>query len=139
MPARDEITRDWLASVLRQDSYEVRPGERDADTLLAKHETRPNITVRLNRSMGVITITHFWRLKKPGWGQDKAILESLNDANRRSWLSTFYRDGDGDLGVSSYIVLTDSVSTSDITGFLDKEANKFQELVVLSDLIKWIQ
>lgn len=139
MPARAEITRDWLSDVLSRAEYEVQPAEKDEDTLLARHELRPNITVRLNHNLGIITITHFWRLKKPGLGWDKAVLRALNDANCRSWLSTFYRDGDGDLGVSSYIVLAEQLHAEDVLGFLENEASKFQEVVVLSELAKWIE
>ena len=139
MPTADQITREWLGQVLFEGGYEVEPSSKNPDLLHAKHPRRPNVAARLNRSVGIISFVHFWRMKKPGWGEEKAMLAALNQANGMSWVSTYYRDNDGDLGVSSYIVITESLTQADVLRFLEEEATHFVDITERSGLRRFIE
>jgi Putative bacterial sensory transduction regulator/zinc-ribbon domain len=134
----DEITHMWLRDVLSGDGYEVKELEEDKG-LLAKHPTRPNIRVRINPKLNLITIQHFWSMKQPGWGGQKELLSVINAANSSSWIGTFAVDKDGDLNVSSYVPLATRLSEHDILGFLETESESFVRIVSHTDLKSYIK
>jgi hypothetical protein len=133
------VTKEWIASLLPAGGYtNVRFGNRDAEVVAADHPTRPNITLRARTELGLITVVHSWRLKKPGWGGEKELLAVLNKANGTSWYDTFCRDSDGDLIVTSYITISEGLSEQDVLRHLEREASSFRETINVSDLVKWM-
>jgi hypothetical protein len=137
---RAQVTQDWLRGVLAKGGYDVRVDEKNSDLLRARYEgARPNLTVRLRPGERIVSFMHFWRMKKPGWGQEKDLLSALNKANGASWFSTFARDSDGDLMVSSYLFLTDSMNEDDVLTFVDKEASAFLQVINASGLSQWVE
>ena len=138
MVARKEVTLDWLKNVLIQEGYEI-VAEPQVDKLIAKHPSRPNIIAAINRDLNVISFVHSWKLKKPDlFHHEKQLLTAINTADSMSWYETFYRDKDGDLGVSSILFLTEQLSEADVADFLRREAAKFTPLLVLSKLKEWM-
>lgn len=134
-----EVTREWLAGILSRAGYTTHPSESDANAITAKHPTRSNINLTIRRNIGLITISAWWGVKKPGWGQEKALLAALNDANSRSWFNTHALDKDGDLMVSAYIPLAHQLSEQDIAGFLGRMNDSFLECVKNTGLGQFIK
>ena len=137
--APDEVTREWLRDVLSGDGYDVKFSEKDPNAVHAKHRVRPNILITVRTNLSLITIQHWWGIKKPGWGGDARLRAALNDANARSWRDTFSLDKEGDLTVSAYIVLPHRLTDQDILGFLDKEAIGFVETLRASGLQEFVK
>ncbi|MEW6335782.1 MAG: YbjN domain-containing protein [Acidobacteriota bacterium] len=139
MTTAASVTKDWIASLLPQGGYtNIRFSTRDPEVIVADHPTRPNITLRARPELGLITVVHSWRLKKPGWGGEKDLLVVFNKANSTSWYDTFYRDNEGDLIVSSYITIADGLSEQNVLQHLDREASSFRETINVSELVKWM-
>ena len=135
----DEVTREWLMEVMSRDGYQVQASDKDANTILAKHQTRPNIVVTIRKGVGLITIQSWWTLKKSNWSQDKAFVVALNEANAQSWFDTFAVDKDGDLTVSAYITLAQELTEQDILGFLERESLSFATTVKSSGLMNYLK
>lgn len=74
-----------------------------------------------------------------GFGKDKDFRKAVNLANRSSWYDTFYVDDEGDLIVSFYIPLAESLTEQDITKFLELESVNFQLIVVSSGLVSFVK
>jgi hypothetical protein len=139
MAAVYEPTKDWLAGVLPEGGYtDVRFGSRDPEVVVADHPSRPNITLKIRRDLGIIAIMHSWRMKKTGWGQGKDVLAAINKANAVTWLNNFTRDDEGDLLVTSYVTLTEGMAGRDVLLHLEREASQFRNAISASDLAKWI-
>jgi hypothetical protein len=136
---RAAVDSAWLMEVLQSGGYEVQRGSTDAEAMVAKHPARPNVILKIHPELGLITITHFWHLKKAGFGQHKDLLEKLNKANSESWRDTFYIDAQGDLAVSSYITLADHLAPEDVTSFLEREGMGFSQVVATSALKDHVQ
>jgi hypothetical protein len=135
----DEVTREWLMEILSRGGYQATASDKDANTILAKHESKPNIVVTIRKNQGMITIQHWWPMKKPNWGQDKALVAALNQANAQSWFDTFAIDNDGDLTVSAYITLAQELAEHDVLGFLDKEPASFATVIKSSGLMGFLK
>lgn len=133
----DEVTYAWLREVLAGDRYEVK--EVDDWGLLAKHSERPNIHVRLRPKLNLITIQHFWSVKKARWGGQKGLLNAVNEANSISWVDTFAVDKDGDLNVSNYILLATRLSERDILRFIETESELFVKIITTTSLKDYIK
>lgn len=139
MAATSELNREWLAGLLPEGGYtNVRFGSRDPEVVVADHPSRPNITLKVRRDLGIIAVMHSWRLKKASWGQGKDLLVALNKANATGWLECFTQDDEGDLLVTSYVTLTEGVAARDVLLHLEREALQFRTATATSDLIKWI-
>lgn len=136
MPSGNELSLEWIREVVANDGYDV---SIESDFVRAKHDSRPNVLIKIRPELGLLTVSHFWGMKKPGFGGAGKILEALNRANSMSWISTFFRDDDGDLGVTSYVVLTNDVSAHDLRTFLERESTKFKEVLLLSGLHEYVQ
>lgn len=133
-----QIDQAWLRDALRDAGYDVSDGTEGS--IRAKHSVRPNVIAKVRDNLNAITFVHVWGRKK-GFlgGGDGAFRTAVNNANRRSWLSIFSVDGDGDLLVSSYIYIADGLTPSDVDEFLDRESQSFKEIVVLCELHKHLQ
>ena len=90
-------------------------------------------------AMSIILFQSIWKMKQGGFGAKKDILKAVNEANRESFIDTFYTDADGDLWVSSYIVLTDHITPGDVTRFLQREMLTFFAISQKSGLGEHIQ
>ncbi len=133
------VGKDWIAGMLPAGGYtNVRFGSRDPEVVAADHPSRPNITLRVRPELGLITVVHSWRLKKPGWGGEKDLLAVLNKANGTSWYDTFCRDNEGDLLVNSYITLSEGLSEQNVLLHLEREASSFRETIATSGLREWM-
>jgi hypothetical protein len=136
----DAVDSAWLMEVLTSQGYQdVRRGTSDSQLVLAKHPNRPNLSVKVHPELGLISIKHYWHLKKAKFGGHKDLMEKVNEANSESWRDTFYIDRDGDLAVSSYITLADQVSADDIASFLDRESGGFALVVAQSGLAEHME
>jgi hypothetical protein len=133
------VTKEWLKDVLSKGGYETRYGERDAFSVLCRHPSRPNISVKHRPDQNIVLVSHAWGLNRPGWGQEKGLLEAINKANSASWYDTVYRDSEGDMGVSSYMYLCESLRESDLLGFVEREAMHFMGLLGQTGLRAWIK
>lgn len=134
-----EITRDVLVRLLQKSGYQnVRVDSTDPDLILAKHSERPSISLKIRKNLRIITLQHYWKLKKPGWGEEKKIAVAINQANNKSWLDIFSLDSAGDLSVSSYITLAENLTEDDIVFHLEQEARLFLQVALGSDLAQWM-
>lgn len=133
-----EVTREWLAEILGRAGYTTTNSETDADLVSAKHPSRSNVNVTIRRNLGLITIAAWWSLKKPGWGQEKALLSALNEANARSWTNTHSVDKSGDLMVSAYIVLAHQLSERDVAALLERMNDSFFDCVKATALGQFV-
>ncbi len=132
MPRGQEVTQEWLSGVLRGQGYDVTPAD-TPDVLRSRHPSRPNLIVAIKRDQKIISFRHYWGLKS-SLAKSKELRDAINAANASSWYETFYSDKDGDLAVSSYMVITDSISKQDIEVFLDKLTTAFHAAVISSGL-----
>lgn len=139
MPTAAEVNREWLKDALAQAGYEVRFSDKDPEVIIAKHPSRANLTARVKPRQRIVAFSHFWTLNKPGWGKDKDQLEAINKANSMGWYDTFFRDNDGDLGVTFYLFLTDNISEADVAEVVEKEAENFRETLNASQLRAWLK
>jgi len=139
MPTATEVNGAWLKDALARAGYEVRPSEKDPLIVIAKHGTRPNLTARIKPHQRIIAFSHYWSLNKPGWGKDKDQIEAINRANSMGWYDTFFRDKDGDLGVTLYLLLTENVSDADVSQLVGKEADSLRETLLASKLRAWLK
>jgi hypothetical protein len=137
--SRNEVTREWLRDVLNWTGYDANLSDNDANAVTAKHPSRANIVMVIRRNLGMITIQSWWGLKKPGWGQDKALLAALNEANAQSWLNTFSVDKEGDLLVSAYVFLTHQLTEQDISSFLEKASDSFFSVIKGTELRNYLK
>ncbi|MGD9495761.1 MAG: YbjN domain-containing protein [Armatimonadota bacterium] len=128
----------WLREALRAAGYEV-TDVGDGSGVRANHPKRPNVIARVRDTLGIITFQHYWRRKKGLLRSDGAFRTAVGEANSKSWLSTFYIDHEGDLGVSSYIYITDGLQPGDIDRFLEKEAELFTNVAIASGLVAHLQ
>lgn len=136
----EDITIAWLGTVLKKGGYDTKPSDSNPEVLQARYDGgRPNLTVRVRAGDRIISFTHFWKMKKPGWGQEGNLLGALNKANSQSWYDTFARDSDGDLMVSSYLFMAEGVSEGDVLAFVEKEAAHFLQVVNVAGLMQWLQ
>jgi len=55
------------------------------------------------------------------------------------WYDTFFRDKDGDLGVTFYLLLTENVSDADVSQLVEEEADSFRETLLASKLRAWLK
>lgn len=136
MKSSADVTPEWLAGLLQQVGYDVETGGDGA--IRARHQSKPNMVVKLRKDLGLITIMHFWSMKKVGFGASGKLMEAINRANSISWRSTFFRDKDGDLGVSSCIPLSVSIADEDVLGFLDRTFEEFLVTVSASGLSNYL-
>jgi hypothetical protein len=133
----EQVTPQWLGEIFKRLGYSVElTGD---DTLRVKHETKPNMIVTVRHSLGLITLQHYWNLKKSVFGGQGNMMSAVNRANSSSWRSTFYIDKDGDLGVSSYMALTSKVSGQDVIDFLEKGFDEFMQVVATSNLHDYLK
>ena len=128
----------WLREALRAAGYDVSETS-DGGGVKANHSRRPNVIARVRDTLGIITFQHYWRRKKGLLRGDGAFRAAVDAANSKSWLSTFYIDEDGDLGVSSYIYITDGLQPGDVDRFLEREAELFTNITVVSGLVGHLQ
>jgi hypothetical protein len=134
-----EVTKEWLTEVLRKGGYDANPHPTVADVVVARYDgPRPNLTVRVRPGERIVSFLHFWKLKKPGWGQDKDFTTALEKANGNSWYDSFSRDKDGDLMVSFYLFLVDGITEGDVLALVEKEANHFMQVTTSTGLRQWI-
>jgi Putative bacterial sensory transduction regulator len=132
------VDASWLQDILKSSGYE--PTVVDSRTVWGKHPgSRPNVRLTVHHELGLITIFHFWHLKKGGLGSHKDLMEKINKANAQSWRDTFYIDSDGDLGVSSYITLAEQMSPQEIQSFLEQESVGFATTVFQTGLVQHVQ
>jgi hypothetical protein len=132
------IDRAWLADVLKADGYETElpPGQ---ETVRARHHQRPNLIAKVIEPQGIIEFVHFWHTEH-GFGKDKQFREAVNQANLKSLFETFAIDPDGDLMVSSYIVLPErGLTEDDIRGFLSRVSEHFLIVLMGSGLREFVQ
>ena len=136
--APGDVTIDWLREVLAKAGYSSTPSEKTPETLSCKHDRRSNVQLRIQRELGLITGTYWWKLQKPGWGGEAKLLAAINQANANAWRQTYAVDTDGDLIVSFYILLANRLSEGDILQFLEKEQTGFTATAstTLKDFIK---
>ncbi len=128
----------WLRDVLSSCGYDAKLV--DARTVAATYPAgRPNVRLAVHHELELITIIHYWHLKKGGFGSHKDLMEKINKANSESWRDTFYIDSDGDLAVSSYITLGEQMSATEIRQFLEKESMGFATTVLHSGLVEHVQ
>lgn len=139
MPSKSELTKEWISSTLAKAGYETRYGERDPGAVVAKHSGRPNITVKYRPEQNIILITHSWGLKSPGFMQKGAVVEAVNKANSMSWYDTLYVDSDGDLSISAYIFVSESITEENLVDFVSREADHFMLTIAKSGLMEWIK
>lgn len=126
--APGDLTREWLREVLERAGYDATLSEKDSNAVSGKYPgSRPNVVMTIRKQLGIITIASWWNLKKAGWGQEKALLAAINEANGRSWFNTCSVDKDGDLLVSAYICLTCRLTEQDIAAFLERTAESFMD------------
>ncbi len=134
---REAVNIGWLKDALSQDGYAVT--ELGDNVLAAKKSGATNLVVKLVPAMSIILFQSIWKMKQGGFGAKKDILKAVNEANRESFIDTFYTDADGDLWVSSYIVLTDHITPGDVTRFLQREMLTFFAISQKSGLGEHIQ
>lgn len=115
-----EVSPEWLKSILESQSYQVEVAPQDANSLIARHDSRPNLILTLRRNVSLVTIQSWFNLKKPSWGQKGNCLAALNKANSIQWLCTcFAPDSQDTLMVSTFIYLTERLSSRDVAAFLE--------------------
>jgi hypothetical protein len=91
----------------------------------AKHPSRPNIVCLIKENWGILEFITFYKSQK-GHGKEKQLHEAVEKANETSPFATFYIDKDGDMAISSYIVLVErGLTEGDVTRFLAKTAENF--------------
>lgn len=135
----NEVTREWVQDVLRKAGYDAKLSDTDANTVIAPHPNRINLVVTIRRNLGLITFQSWINMKKPGWGQDKALLVAVNEANASSWRNTYALDKEGDLSLSAYIFLARALSDQDITHFLENASDEFFAVVSASGLRNFVK
>ena len=129
---RDAVNVEWLKAVLSEADYAVTDGPEG--TVLAKGSGKPNVVAKIVPGMSIILFRTIWGMKKGGFGAKKDILKEVNEANRESFIETFYTDTDGDLWTSSYIVLTEDITPNDVINFLQRETVAFLAVAQKSGL-----
>lgn len=135
MPAAQDVNQEWLRAVLSGAGYNVTISD---EMLLARHSSRPNLGASIRLGNGIISFRHVWGTQV-GFGKDKDFRKALNLANRSSWYDTFYVDDEGDLIVSFYIPLTESLTEQDVVKFIEQESVSFQLIVVSSGLVSFVK
>jgi len=137
--ARESVNKQWLEAIFRQAGYEISelpgmPGE----AFGAKHPTMPNRIVNILPT-GIISFRSIYGAKPGGFGSKKEFEHEVEQANRESFLDTFYLDKDGDLWISSYIFVTDHMTGADVLRFLELEHSSFMLEVAKTGLVKHLK
>jgi hypothetical protein len=121
-----EVTGEWLKSVLESDGFSVELDTSDTNKMVATHSKRPNQVVQIRRELGIVSLQSPWTLKKRRWGAKEGLLEAVNNANSNSWYSTFYANLDADrLTSSTYFQLAERLSGADVLGHLGRVEEDF--------------
>jgi Putative bacterial sensory transduction regulator len=131
------VTREWLRDVLAADGYDVTLPAEQVEAVYAKHPSRPNIVCLIKQNWGILEFITFYKAQP---GKEKQLHEAVEKANETSPFATFYIDKDGDMAISSYIVLVErGLTEGDVTRFLAKTAENFWLVSAQADLKDVVQ
>src|SRR5215210_8592245 len=118
------VTIEWLKDIVAMLGYDTEVS--NGDRLRLRHQQRPNGFLTLDKDQSLIRLISYAGMKPPEATEKKLEqYADLNSANLSASVSTFYLDRDGDVGVYSYMPLTESLSGRDIVSWLDKYNNDF--------------
>jgi hypothetical protein len=112
----EQITLDWLASILVEEGYDVKKGE---ESFLAIHDRLTDLMVTISPSLQSIMFLSFWKTSVPSQ-KEHEFLSALNKANRKGIIFLFSADetSSHDVRVIGSISITEKVSRRDILKFL---------------------
>jgi hypothetical protein len=132
-----EVSVEWLKTILENLEYKVEPLS-SSTSLLAKHETNPNLAFDIRREAEIITVQSLWNIPPPKWLQKNDFLVALNKANSVNWFCTCYSSESLDsLNISSFIFLSERLSSRDITVFIEMFASGVLDVLNRSGIRKF--
>lgn len=119
----EKIDIGWVARVLKTMGYEIEPGV-DSDNsqgVRARHKTRCNFYVMVNRELKSMAVRCGWTLNKVGWGQRAALATALNKANQLAEVGAYFtEEGEKVVVVWELFYLTTQVSEQDLVSFFER-------------------
>ena len=132
-----EVTVEWLKAIIEGLGYKVDPPSNNT-SLIATHETNPNLVFDIRREAGIITVQSLWNIAQPKWLQKSDFLAALNKANSLHWFCTCYSPESLDsLNISSFIFLSERLSGRDIAVFVEMFASGVLEVINRSGIKKF--
>lgn len=115
-----EVSVEWLKGILEACEYKIDVRPENHLMFIAYHEKKPTLVLELIPSINIISIQSYFKITKLDLGQRGNLFESLNKANSYNRLGIFsVNESMNDLGISTFIYLTEKISTRDIVTFID--------------------
>ena len=109
--------------------------ELEKQSLLVKHDVKPNMVIELKASNRFIGVIGFGPSKGPGILQKSGFLEAINKANTQSFVVNFsWAPGSTAITTSTFMWLASKVSARDIADFTDVFAEQITHLFTASGL-----
>src|ERR1700689_3464098 len=84
----EQITLDWLASILVEEGYDIEKGD---ESFLAIHERLTDLMVTISPSLQSIMFLSFWKTSVLSL-KEREFLSALNKANRKGIIFSFSAD-----------------------------------------------
>ncbi len=133
-----DVTLSWLKSILDSQGYSTEVRNEDPNTIISKHKDHPNLIVTLKPGGPIITLESPWILKGVSWSQKKEFLQTINLANSINWLCTCFSPEPHDsLQITTYIYLTERISSRDILSLIDMFNNGIYAIFEKSGIKKF--
>jgi hypothetical protein len=112
----EQITLDWLASILVEEGYDIEKGD---ESFLAIHERLTDLMVTISPFLQSIMFLSFWKTSVPP-EKEREFLSDLNKANRKGIIFSISSDEKSsyDVRIIGSIFMTEKVSRRDILKFL---------------------
>lgn len=134
--SRSDISISWLKNVFEKLNHSIKDMEDNPNVFIARIDDRYNILIGLNPDF--ISFRTFFNLsKKSGWGRKDKLLTAVNNANSLNYFLTWTIENDlTGIMISSFIYLTESISSKDIISFFDIYDRSLLEVIERSKLFE---
>jgi hypothetical protein len=116
-----DVSAEWLKDILEAQGYNIELDQKgDPNLFRARHDRTPNLILHLLPDINLISIVAIFARKKVSWGKKTKFLTALNKANFSHLLCSFHLTESMDsVYVSSFIYLTERISSRDVVMFLE--------------------
>jgi hypothetical protein len=115
-----EVSVEWLMAIFEACEYRIDDKPENPLMFIAYHKDKPTLVLELIQSINIISIQSYFIITKLNNGQKSELLDALNRANSFNRLGIYsVNDSMNDLGITTFIYLTEQISTRDIAIFID--------------------
>lgn len=137
--ARSKVTHDWLLQTLEISGFLCERSEgAEGPTIVATRNDCPSLDIVINSAQTLITIMARWKMSRPSWARKSSFLASLNSANSKNWVVTFFSPEPHEILIaSSAMWIGESTAMSDVIAYVEMFASGAQNAITASGLIEF--